>query len=81
MLAKNLREWHKLVCERDKYICSVCYKDFDYPTYWQNGVNQYLCGDHILTQGSHPELRLEVDNGRATCLPCHNKRHQKGFNN
>lgn len=75
MLAKNLKEWHRLVIERDNYTCYNCKRNFSAECYYQNGVNQYLCGDHIKTKGAYPGLRLETDNGRAVCSPCHVKRH------
>lgn len=77
----NLKKWHKMVCERDGYICQVCHKDFSYPCYFlPDGRNSAVGGDHILTQGAHPEHRLDVSNGRCICVPCHNSRHSKGFN-
>lgn len=80
MIVKNMKEFHEKVCSRDNYICSVCRKDFSYPMYFlEDGRNAYVCADHVLTQGSHPELKLETDNGRCICFPCHNKRHSKGL--
>lgn len=82
MQAKNQKEFHKMVVERDGYICSVCFKDFAYPMFFdENGLNQYVCADHIKTKGSHPELKLETDNGRTICKPCHTLRHSKGLGN
>lgn len=70
------KEWHKAVCERDDYTCTFCKKYYNFPMYFnEEGINQYVCGDHIKTKGSHPELRLDVSNGRCVCLECHNKRH------
>lgn len=78
MIVKSLKEWHKVVCERDGYICQYCFRDFNYPCYFQGAINQHVCGDHILTQKAHPELRLETDNGKTTCIECHNNRHNNG---
>lgn len=75
MKAKSDKDFHKLVCERDSYICYMCKKDFSYDCYFQGEVNQYVCADHIATKGSHPELRLETDNGRCVCFDCHLIRH------
>jgi len=76
MKAKNLKEFHRIVCERDNYTCHVCKKCFNYDAYFDiNGVNQYVCGHHVKTQGAHPEERFETDNGRCTCAECHNKIH------
>jgi hypothetical protein len=81
MLAKNMTEWHRLVCERDKYICQVCEKDFSFDCYFlEDGRNAYVCGDHIQSRGSRIDLQFNVDNGRCVCLSCHNKRHSKGLN-
>lgn len=76
MKAKNMADWHKAVCERDKYVCQKCHKSFNYGIYFDNGVNQYVCGHHLKTKGSHPELKLETENGICVCLPCHNKIHK-----
>jgi hypothetical protein len=77
MKAKNNKEWHRLVCERDGYICYICGKCFDYANYFNDqGLNQYVCGDHIKTKGAHPELKLEVENGRCACFQCHELRHR-----
>lgn len=81
MKVKNMKAFHKAVCERDSYICQVCHKDFNFPCFFlEDGRNAMVCGDHIHTQGSSPELKLETDNGRCVCSPCHNHLHQKGHN-
>ena len=80
MLAKNMKEFHRIVTERDNYVCCVCKKDFAYSCYFlPDGRNSHVCADHIHTQGSSPELKLETNNGRCICLPCHNLRHSKGL--
>lgn len=72
----KLKNWHKEVCEKYNYICQVCQKNFNYPCYFlEDGRNSMVCGHHIETQGSHPEKRLDVDNGICICLPCHNLQH------
>ncbi len=81
MKVKNLPAWHKAVCERDKYICQLqtspkCKRDYSDDYFFNNGVNQYLCGDHLRTQKSHPELVLETTNGKAVCFDCHTARHK-----
>lgn len=81
MNMQNLQEWHKAVCERDQYICQLqiakeCKKDYSYEHYFnEKGVNQYVCGDHLNTQGSAPEKRLVISNGKCVCSPCHALRH------
>lgn len=82
MIAKNLEEWHKLVCERDKYICQLqtdknCKGDYSFDHYFnENGVNQYVCGDHLQTQGAHPDMRFDTKNGKCVCRGCHALRHK-----
>ena len=72
----NLKKWHQEVCERDNYTCYKCHKYFGYDCYFdENGRNLYVCGDHIKTQGSRPDLRHDIDNGRCVCKSCHNDRH------
>jgi hypothetical protein len=80
MIVKNLKAWHAQVCLRDSYICQACFKDFNFPCFFlEDGRNAMVCGDHIKTQGSSPELKLETDNGRCICFSCHSKRHSKGL--
>jgi len=54
------KAWRKKVFERDDYTCQLC------------GVRgEKLHADHIKPFASHPELRFELSNGRALCIPCH----------
>lgn len=54
------RDWRKAVFERDNYTCVFC------------GVNGgTLNADHIKSFAMYPELRLDVNNGRTLCVPCH----------
>ena len=76
MLVKNPKEWARVVCERDNYVCQICKHDYNYPIYFLNGVNQYVCGHHCKTKGSHPELKLETDNGLTVCSICHEAIHK-----
>ena len=78
MLAKNSKEWHKIVCKRDGYICQRCGEDYSYPYYFDDkGRNQYVCGHHTKTKGAYPELKLETDIGECICdlEGCHTKEH------
>ena len=76
MKATSQKEWHALVCERDWYRCQKCKKSFNYPCYFDDkGINQYVCGHHIKTKGSRPDLKLEVDNGVTICDACHKLEH------
>ncbi len=60
--------WHRLVIERAGCACEEC----GFSAAIDEGK---LTGDHIKTQGSRPDLRYDITNGRCLCLPCHNKRH------
>jgi len=54
------RMWRKAVFDRDDYTCQVCGK---------RGC--VLNADHILPFSMYPDERLNVDNGRTLCVPCH----------
>lgn len=79
MIVKNLAEFHKIVCERDKYICQGCGKDYSDEYYFQEDndrrVNQFVCGHHVKTRKAWPELTLETDNGICVDKGCHLKIH------
>ncbi len=53
-------EWRTKVFERDNYTCQIC-----------DQVGGYLHADHIKSFAKHPELRLDVNNGRTLCIECH----------
>ena len=60
--------WHQAVLKRDDYTCQLC------------GVRGgRLEVDHIKSFAAYPELRLDIDNGRALCRPCHYKTPSYGF--
>lgn len=60
------RGWRKLVLERDGYRCVLC------------GSTERLECDHIKSYSGHPELRLNVSNGRVLCHSCHVKTESYG---
>lgn len=66
---KAYKEWRTAVFERDSYACVEC------GTRFIKGITGrvYLEADHIKPFASYPELRLEINNGRTLCKPCHMK--------
>ena len=61
------KSWRTLVFERDNYTCQGC-----------KIVGGYLHADHIKPFALYPEERLNVDNGRTLCVPCHKKTNTYG---
>ena len=59
--------WRTSVFERDNYVCVHCGI--------KNGLGKtvYFHADHIKPFALFPELRLNVNNGRTLCVPCHKK--------
>lgn len=54
------RQWRKAVFERDNYTCVFC-----------KIRGGWLEADHIKPFAIYPELRLNIENGRTLCKPCH----------
>lgn len=55
-------KWRKSVFERDNYTCQEC------------GVKERkMHTDHIEPFSSNPDARMDIDNGRTLCIPCHFK--------
>ncbi len=61
------RAWVKAVFYRDNHTCQVCLK--------RGGK---LHAHHIKSFSSHPELRLDLDNGMTACKWCHTEILHKG---
>lgn len=59
--SKQYSEWRTSVFKRDNYKCVWC------------GSVGDLNADHIKPFSKFPELRLDIDNGRTLCIPCHKK--------
>jgi 5-methylcytosine-specific restriction endonuclease McrA len=54
------KDWRIAVFKRDKYTCVLC-----------KAKGVYLEADHIKPWCNYPELRYDIDNGRALCKQCH----------
>ena len=59
----SLSDWSKAVKARDKK-CMCCGKESD------------LHAHHIKHKSTHPELILDIDNGKALCYSCHKLEHE-----
>lgn len=58
-------KWRKAVFERDGYACVECGAKSG------KGKRVEIHADHIKPMAYHPELALEITNGRTLCAPCH----------
>jgi 5-methylcytosine-specific restriction endonuclease McrA len=58
----EIKLWREAVFKRDNWTCVACGK-----------CGVYLHADHIKPFAYFPELRFDVSNGRALCVPCHKK--------
>lgn len=65
--------WRIAVFERDNYTCQMCGARNG------NGKTVYLEADHIKPFALYPELRLNLDNGRTLCKPCHRLTETWGY--
>lgn len=64
--SKQYKIWRESVLRRDNRMCVFCSKE---------GPIMHV--DHIKPFAEHPELRLDISNGRTLCISCHRKRHAK----
>lgn len=58
--SRAYKDWRLAVFKRDDWTCQMCLV--------RGGV---LNADHIKPFATHPELRLELSNGRTLCRDCH----------
>lgn len=58
------KEWHAKICA--KGVCQICKRWFP---------PEMVCGHHIKSKGSHPELRHDISNGICVCMKDHNDIH------
>lgn len=56
------REWREKVFKRDYWTCRFCGKK-----------GHELHAHHIKSWSKFPELRFDVNNGKTSCVPCHEK--------
>lgn len=60
----SLEFWRTNVLKRDNCTCQICgLKD-----------EEIIQADHIKPVSKYPELRLDIDNGRAICPNCHERK-------
>jgi len=67
--SKEYAAWRKAVFSRDDYTCLDCGR--------RGGK---LDADHVKPFSTHPELRLDVSNGRTLCRACHLRTPTWGYN-
>ena len=72
--SSEYREWRTSIFERDNYTCVGCGVNRDN----QGDERMVLNADHIKPFAHYPELRLDLDNGRTLCVPCHTKTETYG---
>ena len=61
---KNLRDWSAFIRQRDAR-CTQC------------GRTEDLHAHHIKPKSTHPELKLDPNNGTTLCYRCHKQEHER----
>lgn len=68
---KKHKEWREKVLRRNKYLCQECLR--------YGKKTPATIAHHIKPIDEYPELKYDINNGKALCLACHNKLHpEKG---
>jgi hypothetical protein len=76
--SQDMKNWRKKVFERDSYTCQECGIKGGWDR--EKKIKITLNADHIKPFATHPDLRLDLDNGRTLCLDCHKKTPSYGVN-
>lgn len=66
--SKEYKCWREAVFARDEHTCKECGEKS------RAGKMVYLNAHHIKPFATHPELRLDLNNGVTLCKPCHDKK-------
>lgn len=66
---KKYQLWRLAVLERDSWTCQSC-----------RIKGESLHAHHIKPWASYPDLRYDVENGVALCVPCHQLLHSMNSN-
>lgn len=71
------KRWREKVLKRAEYLCEECRR---YGRKDKNGNPiSATVAHHIQPREEYPELAYRVENGRALCSKCHNRKHpEKG---
>jgi hypothetical protein len=59
---RRRKEWHQAIREKFNNACQGCGRWFP---------DEMLCGHHVESRGSRPDLELDPENGVALCFECH----------
>lgn len=75
--ALNNKDWQKKVCQQAWYQCQACWRNYNSSCYFNElGQNTAVCWHHVLSKGSHTELRLYVDIWMCVDHNCHVEIHK-----
>jgi len=60
------KDWRNAVFQRDKFTCQLCFE-----------MGGKLEAHHIRPFATHPDLRLDINNGVTYCSSCHRQKGEK----